>query len=213
VGRQGEPERELLGARAHLAPGLPQDVDELAAGILRVLRREGLNLALEEHEDRRVLERLGPGVGLEARLGDPRRGVLCPVGGQAGLEEQLPRALGLLKVEGPAPCEVPGLPGGERAARNPPAFQVLASGCETQRVVRVGRDPGDLGLHTVGIGELGRAPVGGAAGVGVVRRVDECARPRGRLHATASRPRGPLPRRRRPRRPPGAGSRPPGPGR
>src|ERR1022692_3458327 len=60
--------RKPLGARTHFSPGLPEDIDEFCAGILRMLRGKGLDLALQEDEHGSVLQGLGAGIGPEPVL-------------------------------------------------------------------------------------------------------------------------------------------------
>lgn len=173
--RQIEGERGGLRGGAHLAPRLAEDIDELLARIVGVLRREGADLVFEEDEARGVLERLRAGVFLQIGLRDPRRDLGGLGGWDAGIEREGAGALGLLGVERAAPGEVAGLALGKRRAGREPALEVLRARGEAQRGRGVGHEAHDPGLDALTIDQLGRATIGGTRRIGGVGGIDELA--------------------------------------
>ncbi len=157
---------------AHFAPSFAQYIDELSLGVIGVGGGEIGDLVFQKNEARGVLEGLRAGVGFQAGLGNPYGNLAGLGGGNAGGKEQGAGALGLAHVKGAAPSQVAGLIHGEIRARGGPALEVLATRGETEEG-RGGRIEADYPrLHAVGVNELGRTSVGGAAGVAGMGGVD-----------------------------------------
>jgi len=131
--RQGDGKGELMAARAHLAPGLADDVDELVARVVRVVAGEIAELSGKEAQAGGVFERLGFGVAIGGGLSHQQADAFAGYRIHAGGEQNLLRTFTLAFVHGLAPGQVTRLVHRERRAGNGPAFQVLSTGGETQR--------------------------------------------------------------------------------
>src|SRR5690606_31293623 len=98
-GWQLESERKFMSSRTHFSPCFPDDIDELLARILRVLRRERADLVFQKHEAGGVFKGLSPWICFQPGFRNPRCDFAGFPGGNAGFEQERPGAFGLFDIE------------------------------------------------------------------------------------------------------------------
>ena len=174
-GRKHEVGGGVLRGGAEFAPSFFQNIDELFARVISVLRGEGADFVFEKDKDGRVFEGLGARVGFQSGFGNPGGNFGGFVCGDAGGEEQFAGAFGLFDVERATPSQVADFAFGKRGAGSEPALEMLAAGGEQQKRASVGHQTGDPGCDTFAVDEFGGATVDGARGIGGVCGVDKLA--------------------------------------